>query len=154
VLGAIRPDSINLAVVVHVLGAMVLVGGVVTAATAAVVGWRDERDALLRFSYRTLLAVALPGWIVMRIGAQWAYSKEHLDDLPDDPGWIGIGFITADLGGLLLLIALVLGGIGVYRAKGAESEGGGGLLKASGVLAVVLVAIYVIAVWAMAGKPD
>ena len=152
-LGAIRPDSIDLAVVVHVLGAMVLVGGVVTAATAAVAGWRDGRDALLRFSYRTLLAVALPGWIVMRIGAQWAYSKEHLDDLPDDPGWIGIGFITADLGGLLLLIALVLGGIGVYRAKG-EDTGGGGLLKASGVLAVVLVAIYVIAVWAMAGKPD
>ena len=150
--GAIRPDSINLAVLVHAFGAMVLVGGVVTAATASVVGWRDERDALLRLSYRTLLAVALPGWIVMRIGAQWAYSKEHLDDLPDDPGWIGIGFITADLGGLLLLIALVLGGIGVYRAKDAES--GGGLLKASGVLAVVLVAIYVIAVWAMAGKPD
>ena len=154
--GAIRPDSINLAVLVHVLGAMVLVGGVVTAATASVVGWRDERDALLRFSYRTLLAVALPGWIVMRIGAQWAYSKEHWDDLPegvDEPGWLGIGYITADLGGLLLLIALVLGGVGVYRAKDAE-RGGGGLLKASGVLAVVLVAVYVIAVWAMAGKPD
>ena len=34
----------------------------------------------------------------MRIGAEWIYSKEQLDDLPDDPAWVGIGFITADGG--------------------------------------------------------
>ena len=35
----------------------------------------------------------------MRIGAQWVESKEHLDDLPDDPAWLGIGYITADSAG-------------------------------------------------------
>ena len=43
-----RPDSINLALLVHVFGAMVLVGGLVTAAAAAIIGWSDEAVALRR----------------------------------------------------------------------------------------------------------
>ena len=70
-----RGDSINIALLVHVLGAMVLVGGLVTAAGAAIIGWRDEGAALRRFSYWTLLAVAFPGYIVMRIGAEWTYPS-------------------------------------------------------------------------------
>ena len=146
-----RPDSINLALLVHVLGAMVLVGGLVTAAGAAIIGWRDEGAALRRFAYWTLLAVALPGYIVMRVGAEWTYNKEHLDSLPDDPTWVGIGYMTADAGGLLLIIALILGGIGVRRSR---NGGGSGLLKASSVLATILVAAYVVTIWAMGAKPS
>jgi hypothetical protein len=146
-----RSDSINIALFVHVIGAMVLVGGLVTAASAAIAGWKDESVSLRRFSYWTLLAVAFPGYIVMRIGAEWVYAKEHLDDLPDDPAWIGIGYITADGGGLLLLIALILGGIGIRKSR---TGGGGGLLKASSVLATLLVAVYVVTVWAMGAKPN
>jgi hypothetical protein len=145
-----RSDSINFALLVHVVGAMVLVGGLLTAATAAIVGWRDEAATLRRFSYWTLLAVAFPGYIVMRIGAQWTQSKEHLDNLPNDPAWLSIGFITADLGGLLLLIALILGGIGLRRSR---KGGGGALLKTSGAVATLLVAVYVVTVWAMGAKP-
>src|SRR6185503_5965147 len=75
----VRPDDINVALLVHVLGAMVLVGGLVTAASAALIGWRDEGIALRRFSYKTLLWVAFPGYIVMRVGAQWVEAKENLD---------------------------------------------------------------------------
>ena len=146
-----RSDSIDIALFVHVIGAMVLVGGLLTAATAAIVGWKDEGVALRRFSYWTLLAVAFPGYIVMRIGAEWTYVEENLDDLPDDPAWIGIGYITADLGALLLLIALILGGIGLRKSR---TGGGGGLLKTSGVVATLLVAAYVVAVWAMGAKPN
>jgi hypothetical protein len=145
-LAAIRTDAVDLALLVHVFGAMVLVGGLVTAATAGIVGWNDSAARLRRFSYRTLLAVARPGWIVMRAGAEWVYSKEGYDELPKDPTWLGIGFTTADIGGLLLLVALVLGAIGHRR-------GSDGLLKTSAVLATVLVAAYVVAVWAMGGKP-
>ena len=81
-----RSDSINIALLVHVAGAMVLVGGLVTAAAAAIIGWRDEGAALRRFSYWTLLAVAFPGYIVMRIGAEWTASKEHLDEPAERPG--------------------------------------------------------------------
>ena len=65
--------------------------------------------------------------------------------------WLGIGYITADAGGIILLVALILGGIGVRRARGG---GGAGLLKASTVLAAVLIAVYVVTVWAMGGKPS
>jgi hypothetical protein len=143
-----RSDSINFALLVHVFGAMVLVGGLVTAAAAAVVGWRDEAVALRRFSYWTLLTVAFPGYIVMRIGAEWVFSKEFPETY--DPAWVGIGYITADGGGVLLLLALILGGIGLRKSR---DGGGGGLLKASGVLATLLVAVYVVTVWAMGAKP-
>ena len=145
-----RSDSINIALLVHVFGAMVLMGGLVTAAAIRIVGWRDEAATLRRFSYWTLLAVAFPGYIVMRIGAQWTASKEHLDNLKNDPTWLGIGYITADAGALLLLIALILGGIGMRRSR---NGGGGGLLKASSVIATLLVAVYIVTVWAMGAKP-
>jgi hypothetical protein len=150
VFAAIRPHSIDLVLLFHVLGAMVLVGGLITASGMAIVGWGDSTDALRRMSYRVLLFVAFPGYIVMRIFAQWVQSKEHLDNLPDDPTWLGIGYMTADIGGLLLLIALIVGGIGLRRSR---SGGGGGLLKASGIIATLLVAVYVVAVWAMGAKP-
>ena len=150
-LAAIRPDDQNLPLFVHVLGAMILVGGLLTA--AGMLAWSRGDVASLRLGYRTLLAVAFPGWIVMRIGAQWIYSEEGWDDLPDSaqPTWIGIGYLLADLGGLILLVSLVVGGIGVYRLRQGK---GAGLLKATLILSLILLAAYVVAVWAMAGKPD
>ena len=148
-LAAIRPDSWNWALLVHVAGAMILVGGLVTAGGAAALARRDDTGALARLSYLTLAAIALPGFVVMRAGAQWLYDKEGFTG-DDDPVWIGIGFGTSDLGGLLLLIALVVGGIGLRRSRRGSGEG---LVRASGVIALVLLALYVVAVWAMAGKP-
>ncbi len=149
VLAAIRPDDVNVALIVHVLGAMILVGALVTASTAAIVGWRDEAAGLRRLSYKTLLFAGLPAWIVMRVGGEWTYLEENLDDAPDQV-WVGIGFMSADLGGILLLLALILGGIGLLRTR---RGGGAVLLKASGVIATILLAVYVIAVWAMGAKP-
>jgi len=151
VLAAVRPDSWNFPLLVHVLGATVLVGGLVTCASALAFAKGDAR--LLRLGYWSLVAISLPGYIVMRIGAQWIYSKEHLEDIPDKfvPTWINIGFLVADVGGLLLLVTLIVGGIGVRRLRDGK---GGGLLKATLVLSVVLLAAYVVAVWAMAGKPN
>jgi len=149
VLASVRPDSWNFPLFVHVLGAMILVGGLLTGASILTFARGDVR--FLRLGYWTLLVVALPGYIVMRLGAQWIYSKEHLDDAPSDPTWIGIGFIVADLGALLVLIALIVGGIGVRRLG---SGGGQGLLKAAMVIAWLVLAAALVAVWAMAGKPD
>ena len=89
----------------------------------------------------------------MRIGAEWIYSKEGWDDLPDRliPNWLTIGLLVADIGGLILLVSLIVGGIGIYRMRQGK---GAGLLKATLVLAVVLLAACIVAVWAMAGKPS
>jgi hypothetical protein len=149
-LATIRPDDVDLALSVHVIGAIVLVGGLVTTVSAAALGWRGDLAAL-RLSYKTLLAVALPGWLVMRVGAQWVYAEEGWDDVDSEPAWLGIGYATADVGAPLFLIALILGGIGLRRAR---SGGGTGLLMASAVLAGLLLVAYVIAVWAMGGKPQ
>jgi hypothetical protein len=145
----VRPDSWNIALIVHVLGAMVLVGGVVTAAAAALIGWNDEAVALRRFSFRTLLTVALPAWFVMFGGALWTSSKEGLDDA--DFAWLGIGHIAAEGGGLLLLISLILGGIGLRKSP---DHGRNGLVKASSLIATFLVAVYIVAIWAMGAKPS
>ena len=149
VLATVRPDSWNFPLFVHVFGAMILVGGLLTGASTILYARGDVR--FLRLGYWTLLAVALPGYVVMRIGAQWIYSRSIYDDLPEDPTWIGIGFIVADLGALLTLIALILGGIGVRRLN---SGGGQGLLKAAMVIAWIVLAAARVAVWAMAGNPD
>jgi hypothetical protein len=39
----------------------------------------------------------------------------------------------------------------VYRLRAGR---GGGLLRATLVLSLILLAAYIVAVWAMAGKPD
>ena len=132
---------------------MTLVGGLVTAVAAGIAGWRHANGALRRFSALTLFAVALPGWLIMRLAADWAYSKEGWDKVPSkfQPNWLGIGFLTADVGGIVLLIALVLGGIGIRRMR---SGGGTRLLRASTALAAILIAVYIVAVWAMGGKPS
>jgi hypothetical protein len=150
-LAAVRPDSWNFPLLVHVLGAMVLVGGLLTSASVLALARGDGR--FLRLGYWTLLAVGLPGWIVMRIGAQWIYVREGWDELPEgaEPAWLGVGYMTADIGGPILLVSLILGGFGVYRLRAGK---GSGPLKATLVLALILLAAYVVAVWAMSGKPD
>lgn len=149
-LASVRPDSWNWALLLHVGGAMILVGGLLTAGGAMLVARRDSTGTLMRFSYLTLAAIALPGLILMRAGAAWIYDKEGFTG-DDDPAWLGIGFATADLGAVLLLIALIIGGIGLARAR---RGGGDGLLRASGVIALILLAVYVVAVWAMGAKPS
>ena len=140
VLAAIRPDDWNVALFVHILGAMVLVGalGLVVVALAG-------RD--MRLGFRALLLGVLPGWVVMRVGAQWIASKEGLDE-GDVPNWVDIGFIVSDPMLLFIIIATVCSGIAVRRRRT-----GGGLRGTALVLtSIVLVAAFV-AVWAMSTKP-
>ena len=51
----------------------------------------------------------------------------------------------------MILVTLILAGIGARRARAGV---GGGLTRAAGILACVLLAAYVVTVWAMAGKPS
>jgi hypothetical protein len=149
ILAAIRPDSWNFPLFLHVLGAMVLVGGLLTGVSSLAFARGDVR--FLRLGYWSLLAVSLPGWVLMRAGGEWIASREGWTKKGvDDPTWLGIGFLVADLGGLILLLSLVLGGIGIYRLRQGK---GAGLLKTTLVLSLVLLAAYVVAAWAMSGKP-
>ena len=150
VLAAVRPDDWNFPLFVHVLGAMILVAGLVTGASALAFARGDAK--MLRLGFWALMLVSFPGWVIMRLGAQWIYSREGWSQVPSSaqPNWLGIGYIIADAGGLILVITLILGGIGVRRLQAGKSAG---LLKAVLVLSLLLLAAYVVAVWAMAGKP-
>jgi uncharacterized membrane protein len=155
-LAATRPTSWDFPLFLHVLGATVLMGGLTVAVAFQLLAWRkrDPADVATssRAAFRALLAVALPGYIVMRVGAQWIYSKEGWSgDI--DPAWLGIGFLTADLGGILLLLTIILAGVGARRLR--RSGGTASVLnRIATPLATVLLIAYVVAVWAMTTKPN
>jgi hypothetical protein len=153
VLAAIRPDEQSFALLLHLVGATVVFGALLASATSLLLARGEAR--LLRLGYFSLLLVGLPGLILMRLAGQWLYNLQHWDDLPDqidEPAWLGIGFVVADWGGLLFLLSLALGGVGIYRLRQGKSATG--LLNATMLISLVLIVAYVVAVWAMTGKPD
>ena len=146
-LATIRPDSWNFPLLLHVLGAMVLVGAAATAVTAEFVSVGSEDPGRLRrVAFRTMLFVGVPAFFLMHAAAEWIHSKEFGKG-SKDPTWVDIGYITADGGGFFLLIALVLGGI-------ASRRNAGRLGQAAGVFAAIALGFWLVAVWAMGGKPD
>ena len=153
VLAAMRPDEQSFALLLHLVGATVVFGALLASATSLALARGDPR--LLRLGYFSLLLVGLPGLILLRLAGEWLYRLQNWDQLPeqiDEPAWLGIGFLVADGGGLLFLVALALGGVGVYRLR--DGKGGTALLKATMVIALILILAYVVAVWAMTGKPN
>ena len=143
-LAIVRPDSWNLPLLVHVAGAMLLVGALVVVLALAVNGVRrgDDAAALTRATFRALLLGALPAYVVMRVGAEWIASEEAVGD----EAWVGIGYGTSETGLLLMLIATGL----VWRAS---RRGSGGPGRAVVALAAVLLVAYLVAIWAMTAKP-
>lgn len=160
-LAIVRPDEWNLALFVHVLGALTLVGAATYATTSLAAAWRGGSLDATRAGYRALLWGVFPAWIVMRIGAQWIADEEGLTD--STATWIEIGYITAEPFLLLLIIATVLAGLAVRRAGRAGDDGPGGptpeagapstgVRVATGLVAFALLA-YVVTIWAMTTKP-
>ena len=160
-LAAIRPDEVNLPLFLHVLGAMLLVGLLLAVVAAIATGWRrDDADAsvgLTRMGLWTVIAGVLPSYVLMRVGAQWTEVEEFGDlegtakEAVEDSTWLGIGYITADLGAVLLLVSIVLAIVGLRRTR----RGGGlGLGRAVGIISALLLAAYLVATWAMTVKPD
>jgi hypothetical protein len=154
-LAAIRAGSVNFPLFLHVFGAMLLVGMLLTVGAAVIVAWRRtdalQSLALTRVGLKTLLFGVFPAYVVMRIGAQWTESRENLPKEVTDSAWIGIGYLTADLGALLILICIILSGIGLWRLRAGKGIVFGRIV---GVVATLLLLAYVVAVWAMTTKPD
>ena len=156
VLAATRPTEWDFPLFLHVLGAMILVGGLLTAVGLQANAWRRrEPGDLLAYSrggFWALLTVALPGWVLMRIAAEWIRSKEGWTG-DNDPTWLGIGYLLADIGFVVLLITILLAGLGVRRLR--KSGGTAAILgRIATPLATLLLVAYLIAVWAMTAKPD
>jgi hypothetical protein len=146
-LAIVRPDSWNLPLLVHVAGALLLVGAlvVVLAVSAGALRRGDGTAVLTRLALRGLLLGVLPAYLVMRVGAEWVASEEAVGD----PTWVGIGYATADGGLLLAIVAAAL----AWRATRRGAAGPGGLGQALVVISAALLVAYVVAIWAMTAKP-
>ena len=152
VLAVVRPDSWDLPLFIHILGSMVLVGALALSAVALFAAWRSGSPAMTRLGFMAVFYGALPGWIVMRGGAQWIANKEGLDGDNVDLSWVDMGFSIGDTSFVLLIALLVMGGIAVRRIA---RDGSTSLIStriAAGLVSFLIVA-YLVAVWAMTTKP-
>jgi hypothetical protein len=147
VLAAIRPDSWNLPLFLHVLGATILFGttGVLAIAAFAARGRPERAPLLSRVAFWTFLLGVIPSWLLMRVNAQWIDSKEFPHD---EPGWVGYGYVVSEGGGLLLLACGILAWLWARKqGEGAKKE------LAVGVLASIVLVALGVAWFAMSAKP-
>jgi uncharacterized membrane protein len=146
----VRPDSWNIPLFLHVLGAMVLVGALIVVTWTLVKAWRGDPHGLTFLAARVLMLGAIPAFIVMRVGAQLIADKEI--PAKSDPSWIGIGYGTSDGGFLFLLISSILVGLATRRLR-RDPEASPTLIRVAAVLTLIPLAAYVVAIWAMTTKP-
>lgn len=138
-IAAIRPNDFDFVLFLHVAGAMLLVGALVTSLVFAGTG------SQARLTFRSLLWAAVPAWLLMRIGAELITEKAGYNDLDDPPAWLGIGYGTSELAGLLIIVATVIAWLAA-RKGGSTSKPVAGLIAFTVLLSLV-------AVWAMTTKP-
>jgi hypothetical protein len=138
----IRPDAWNFPLFLHVLGATALTG----ATAAAFVGSVSERHWpwLRTLVARMLVVVVFPAWLLMRLAGQWIDSKE---DIPGDPGWLGVGFLVGDAGFVLLILAMIFGAVAVRRPQRNWP------IRAVAIITGIYFVALIVAMVAMTGKP-
>ena len=140
----IRPNSWDFPLFVHVFGAIALFGGVGTLVLLSFAAERMPAQGVFarRVAFGTLITVVWPAYVVMRVGAQWIYSREDLH--PDFPTWIAIGVGVGDGGIVVLLLLTLLGWLMRRRPR-------------AGTLFAGLAGIYLVALgvawWAMTARP-
>jgi hypothetical protein len=141
-LAILRPDSWNFPLFLHVLGATLVTGATAAAFILAVSSrrWPWMRPILAR----TLLLATFPAWLLMRLPGEWINSRE---DIPGNPGWLGVGFTVGDGGLVLLVVAMILGAVGVRRPQRNWP------ISTVAVLTGVYFVALIVAMVAMTGKP-
>ncbi len=151
-LASVRPDDWNLPLLLHVLGAMTLVGALTLAATSLAAAWANGSAAMTKLGYRALLWAGLPAFIVMRIFAEVIADKEGWSDLDNPPDWVDLGYMISDPTLLLVIIATVCAGVGNRRLRNQSGDA-----TTLDRVALILVSISLLgllfAVWAMTTKP-
>jgi hypothetical protein len=141
-LAILRPDSWDFPLFLHVLGATLVTGATAAAFILAVSSrrWPWMRLVLAR----TLLLATFPAWLLMRLAGEWINSRENI---PDDPGWLGVGYIVGDGGLVLLVVAMILGAVSVRRPQRNWP------VSTVAVLTGVYFVALIVAMVAMTGKP-
>jgi hypothetical protein len=138
----LRPDSWDLPLFLHVLGAIVLVGAV--AATCTLGASSQRWPWLRRITLRTMLIVVIPAWLLMRLPGQWEDSRSSIGD---GKGWLDVGFIVSDAGVIFLIVTSICAWLGARRPD----------RRWPGQMVAILAAVYLVALFvamfAMSAKP-
>lgn len=142
-IAAVRPDSWNFPLFLHVLGAALLVG--TTGAVVLAAGRSAASVLLRRIAFWALASCAVPAWVLMRFAGEWIDSKE---DIEGDPTWLSMGFMVGDIGLVLLLAATAIGWWSMRRPERRWPQ------RSVTALAGVYLAALLVAMWAMSAKPD
>ena len=130
----------------HVLGAMSLFGAILAVLILSLVAWRRPDARFLHRAAFTASLIAVAAYVVMRVGAEWIYSKEGWGKGgAEDPTWIGIGYGVSDIG---LLVLLVIVGCSFWWSRSGRPVAG----RIVAVLSVLLTAALAVAWLAMSGK--
>jgi hypothetical protein len=145
-LAVVRPDSWDLPLFLHVLGATILFGATATVAIVGFAGRTHAQQApmLARVGLKTFLLGIIPGFILMRAGAGWIVDKEFPDKTP---GWVDVGFAVSEPGAVLLIVLGILAWLSVRR------QGSGRIAVVVPVLASIYLVALGVAWWAMSAKP-
>jgi hypothetical protein len=138
----LRPDSWDLPLFLHVLGAIVLVGAV--AATCTLAASSQRWPWLRRITLLTMLLVVIPGWLLMQLPGQWEDSRSSIGD---GKGWLDVGYIVGDAGVVFLIVTSICAWIGARRP---ERRWPG---PAVAILAAIYLAALFVAMFAMSAKP-
>lgn len=143
-IAVIRPHAWDLPLFLHVLGAILLFGGVAAVALLSLGALREQGHAALlrRTAFAATVLVVWPSYVVMRVGAQWILTREGLDGGP--PGWVGVGLAVSDAGILVLALITLLGWLAPRR------PGAGKFLAGLSVLYLIALGV---AWFAMSAKP-
>jgi hypothetical protein len=146
-LASIRPDSWNLPLFLHVLGATLLFG---TTAVLAIAGFagrsrREHAPMMTRIVLRTFLFGVVPSFILMRVGAVLIGDKEFPDKTP---GWVNVGFVVSEPGAILLIV------VGILAWLAARKQGAGRAAAVVPVLASIYLVALGVAWFAMSAKPS
>ena len=143
-IAVIRPHAWDLPLFMHVLGAILLFGGVAAVALLSFAALREQAHAALlrRTAFATTVLVVWPAYVVMRVGAQWILSREGLDQNP--PGWVGAGLAVSDAGILILAVITLLGWLAPRRPQAGKFLAG---------LSVLYLIALGVAWFAMTAKP-
>lgn len=143
-IAVIRPHAWDLPLFMHVLGAILLFGGVAAVALLSLGALREQAHATLlrRTAFATTVLVVWPSYVVMRVGAQWILGREGLDQSP--PGWVGVGLAVSDAGILVLAVITLLGWLAPRRPRAGKFLAG---------LSVLYLIALGVAWFAMTAKP-
>jgi hypothetical protein len=146
-LALIRPESWNLPLFLHVLGATLTFGATATVALLGFAGLRGDPDRALwlrGLGFWIALVVLVPAFIMMRGTALWILDKEFPGG-HNEPGWVGVGFIVTEPGALLVIVMVIL----AWRARSPKPRSA----IAVPWLASILLVGLAIAWFAMSAKP-